>query len=603
MKGGTWGMYNKIVLPVRNFFQKVSYQHKLFLIMCITVLFISIFNYGYLYSVIKNRLYASAYDNLAVSTDQLANNITAKLEYFSGLSNTIYSDYQVMQLLTNEYVDPGQYVDFYQFIGKYIQRFMAADPYILSITFYIDSNKIPPDMKYIKPIEQLEGSALFDDVNEARGGIVYGPASRWEETTVGESSSGTGSGMSYSFKLVRLLNYYTYGSNYGILSIDIDTRDLRRMFENELNNKDIFIVDAEGAIIVSGNSSHTSRKLVDVVDMEMTGLKDRSYTTIFFNGEQKLTTCRQLKNGWRVVALTSYTDVVRNINQSLLRMFVVSLVILGLSFFAFYVISYFFTRKVKYLIRLIKNVESGDFDIKVINAGDDELGKVISAFSRMAKKVNHLMKEVYEKEIIGKSTELELLQAQINPHFLYNTLSSMAALARRYHDERLTGMVISLSDFYRISLNKGRKIITVREEIDLTRSYLRIMMYRFEGLIHSEIHCEPQVMNYVTPKFILQPFVENSINHGISGDEGIRIFILAEEKEDKLIFTITDDGCGMTPDVIEKCLNGPSSGRGYGIRNVQQRIAMLYGDSYGIDIDSSPGKGAKVTIYLPLIRQ
>lgn len=581
-------------------FSKISFQYKLFFLMCITVLVIFAFYYGYFYSFIKNHFYKSAYDNLAASTDQLASNISGKLDYLAGLSNTIYSDYQVMQVLTREYNDPIQTVDLYQYIDKYMQRTLTADPYICAMTFYAVNEEIPADMKYIKHFSNLTDTVQVDRIVKANGAIVYGPV---HEREVEASQNASDTNKNYAFSLMRLLNYFTYGANYGVLSIEVDVRELRTMFDKEQKNKDIYIVDTEGTVIACRKPSHTTRPLSSLVNIDVGTLDKGDFISVYQEERQKLAAYRQLKNGWFVIALVPYDEMVRDANRSLLGMLTVSTLLLLFSFLGIYGISRFFSHKITYLLHLIKKAESGQFDIQVSDMGDDELGKVIAAFGNMAGKVDYLMKEVYEKEIVRKSTELELLQAQINPHFLYNTLASIASLARNSHDERLIGMVVSLSDLYRISLNKGKKTITVAEEIELTRNYTRIMMYRFDSLVRVGFRYDDRVAGYLTPKLILQPFVENSISHGISGENGIDIRISAEVAGNKLIFVVEDNGCGMDTEVVGRCMSGTVVSRGYGIRNVQQRIAMTYGENFGVNIESTPEKGTKVTIYLPAIEQ
>lgn len=581
-------------------FKKISFQRKLFLILSITMVLLFIFNYGYFYSMFKDSLYRSARDDLAASIEQLTSNINAKLEYFVGLSNTIYSDYQIMQILTQKYVDPVQYVDLYQYLNKYVQRTLAADPYICSISFYTSNESISPDMQYIKPLQQFDDDGLLNKILKANGAVVYGPVKARSSTNQNSITNEYGN---YSISIMRLMNYFTYGSDYGISSIEVDVRDFERMFDKELKSKNIYIVDSNGIIIASKPSSFISKPLSDVVNVARETLKDSDFMDIYQDEKQMLVFTRHLNNGWMVIESISYDNIIQDINHSLLKIFMISFVMLALAFFAIYAISSFFSRKINYLHYLIKEVELGHFNIEIANMGEDELGEVISAFGEMTNKINYLMKEVYEKELIKKSAELELLQAQITPHFLYNTLASIISLARRYRDERLIGMLTSLSSFYRISLNKGKKIVSVEEEMELTRNYAQIMMYRFEGLVRINFNYDSKISNYMTPKFILQPFVENSISHGISGDNGIDVYVSADIVDGKLMFIVEDNGSGMSQEPLAQCLKGPTKTGGYGIWNVQQRIMMLYGDNYGVHIKSTPGEGTKVTILLPIIEQ
>jgi len=229
----------------------------------------------------------------------------------------------------------------------------------------------------------------------------------------------------------------------------------------------------------------------------------------------------------------------------------------------------------------------------------DEIGIVILSFKRLMERVQYLMEEVYEKEIKAQSIELELLHSQIKPHFLYNTLSSISSLARKYHDRQLLEMISSLSDLYRISLNRGKNFITIEMEIQITRCYVYIMENRFKDLIHISMDIGQDTLDGIIPKVLFQPFVENAINHAMKPDQILNINISSKREGDNLILIVKDDGIGMDEEKLESIFHDMEGRTGFGIRNVHQRIKITYGEEYGVKMESTAGAGTKVIIRVP----
>ena len=233
--------------------------------------------------------------------------------------------------------------------------------------------------------------------------------------------------------------------------------------------------------------------------------------------------------------------------------------------------------------------------------GKDEIGELAKAFSKMSVKVDFLIKENYKKEILRKNAELNMLQEQINPHFLYNALSSVSVLAIRNGNKEIWHMVQNLAEFYRISLNKGKNILTVGEEINLLKSYLSIQEIRFGEKLKVFMNIPGEFMRYETIKLILQPVVENAIHHGMRDDGSVlEISIWLEGQGDFMEFTVEDNGTGIAEEKIQE-LNCQieHAVEGYGLKNVAARIQMQYGKEYGVKIYSEKGKWTRVIIKLP----
>ena len=219
----------------------------------------------------------------------------------------------------------------------------------------------------------------------------------------------------------------------------------------------------------------------------------------------------------------------------------------------------------------------------------------------MLTRTRALMDQILQEQEKKRLYELNALQAQINPHFLYNTLDSIIWMEERGRSREAITMVSALAKLFRISISKGRSVITVREELEHVRNYLIIQKMRFKDKFTYEITAQEEALGERTVKLIVQPLVENAINHAIdeTQPEALNIHIDAGVTREELIFTVADDGIGMPPEVLESLLTAPAGKSGIGVKNVHERIQLTYGDRYGLTVHSVEDEGTTVTIRLP----
>ena len=212
-----------------------------------------------------------------------------------------------------------------------------------------------------------------------------------------------------------------------------------------------------------------------------------------------------------------------------------------------------------------------------------------------------LIKEVYVSKIVQKELEMKALQAQINPHFLYNTLSLINWKALTAGEEDISKMTLAMSTFYRTALNKGKNTLSVEDELKNTKAYLEIQSMIHDNDFDYEIIVEPEILGYESLNLILQPFVENAIAHGIErktdGGRG-RITIRGWSKDDCVWFSVEDNGEGMSRQTASQILTMDS--KGYGVRNINERIQLFYGEEYKVEVESELGKGTKMILHFPI---
>ncbi len=262
---------------------------------------------------------------------------------------------------------------------------------------------------------------------------------------------------------------------------------------------------------------------------------------------------------------------------------------------------------IRRLSEATKQAGSGDFAVRAQEDSDDELAVLNASFNRMVEKIGQLVEDIKTEQSNLRQSELRVLQAQINPHFLYNTLDSIIWLAEAGEKEKVVQIVSSLSDFFRTTLSKGRDYITLKEEEMHIRSYLQIQRLRYRDILEYDIRIPQELGQYLILKLTLQPLVENALYHGIKNKRGVgHIWVDGRREGDRIVFCVRDDGIGMGPEELER-VQGLIGGvqeeggdtSGFGLFNVDQRLRLNYGAAYGIRIHSRHGEGTQVEVTIP----
>lgn len=305
------------------------------------------------------------------------------------------------------------------------------------------------------------------------------------------------------------------------------------------------------------------------------------------------------KQSWQLVAHVPLSIIQEDsMKVRLFVIFICLICFIVLSFAGVFISRYFSIRITKF-VSVLNAFREGDLHKRISYRGKDEFSQIATALNNMGENVEALIKEVYLTQLQKKEAELEMLQSQINPHFLYNTLSSINRLAKFGENEKLQQMVLGLAKFYRLALNNGKLMIPVHNELEQAQAYVDIQKIKYGDRISVMFDIDPSVWPYSTVKLILQPFIENVLEHAWCGDR-IFIRIVAKKDEDDLLFRIIDDGVGMTSQRIHDIFDGRDHvNTGYGIRNVDQRIKLHYGAEYGVTIVSGLGIGTSVSIRIP----
>ena len=403
----------------------------------------------------------------------------------------------------------------------------------------------------------------------------------------------------------------THGTSteQGILLLDIRYSSLQQILDNiTLGNQGyLYMISSNGDLIY-----HPRMQMIETGQMSentvmATDYRDGSFRERY-EGEWREVSVKSVGyTGWKLLSVTPEKGLpLNNLKIQLFGVFVIGAFLLVLILTNNFISSRI-TTPIQKLEKSVNAIESGDLDTEVYQGGSYEIRHLGRSIGEMAKRIKTLMEDIVAEHESKRKSEFDILQSQINPHFLYNTLDIIVWMIENEQKQDAVRIVTALARFFRISLSKGKSIITVRDELEHVRNYLMIQQTRFKNKFVYTIDAEDDVMELVSLKLMLQPLVENAIYHGMEfmdGDGEICVKVYREDAE--LWFRISDNGLGMTEEQTRSLLDeqnhiSSKRGSGIGVKNVNERIRLYFGESYGLAIWSEPDEGTVITIHLPAL--
>ncbi len=375
------------------------------------------------------------------------------------------------------------------------------------------------------------------------------------------------------------------------LCVTLDYEKIFQPFQN--------IISGEAGGMIVDDSGKVLYRLENMKGGELSGLSDSAEVLEHIREKFAYVSSRSSESGWTFYLYKPQSVISASVSQLLLSEIPLIalcagiILLLGLSF------SRLFTRRIEQLTENMDQVNHGSREVTVYSDSEDEIGLLIRSFRRMMNQIDRLIHEVYENKIALKEFELKALTAQINPHFLYNSLSIINWMAIRSHQKEISKVTLALSTFYRTALSKGEDMVTVESCIKNIEAYLQIQLVMHDNDFQVDWEIDPSVKNEKVPKLIIQPVVENALEHGLDmkeeGEKVLRLFFV-QEAEDVLL-AVEDNGLGMEQKEAETLVTYQAEG--YGLKNVNDRIRLLYGEEYAIRIFSRVGEGTRVEMRIP----
>ena len=367
----------------------------------------------------------------------------------------------------------------------------------------------------------------------------------------------------------------------------------------------IYLMDSNGDIIWHPKFELIASGRVKENNLVAAGYDDGSREEIFNGTRQTVVTKTVGYTGWKLVGVIKGTGISLNMLKTRLFIVFVILLIIFIVILINSYISFRVTNPIRELEKSVKELEEGNLDADIYMGGSYEVQHLGKSVQDMKFRIKGLMQDIVNEHEEKRKSEFDSLQAQINPHFLYNTLDIIVWQIENEKQSEAVHTVTALARFFRLSLGKGKNIVTVKDEIDHVKNYLMIQHMRFKNKFDYEFDIAEDVLELPSLKLMLQPLVENAIYHGMEFMDGDgMIMVKAWREEDELYLSVADNGLGMTEDKVGMILTGKSTsgngrGSGIGVKNVNERIKLYFGEAYGLTIDSEPDEGTTVIIHLP----
>ena len=414
-----------------------------------------------------------------------------------------------------------------------------------------------------------------------------------------------------SFVVAKLVIDKNQGHKTGIVMLFISEKNVAKVYpEQKPNAHDLYyIVDGNGIVISCQNKNELYRNLDGVLD-----IGQKNFNRLMQNGKiiakqnnvNLLFSVRNFdKLNWKVVSVSSLDEITSENSKIQSVILIVGMLCLSFAFVVSYAISHTVTKPIHRLTRIMKGIMEGDMSIRAETV-NGELSILANGFNGLMDKIQNLLHEVTVEQNARREFEFMLIQSQIKPHFLYNSLETIISLNKlgRYDDAISTAK--SLASFYRSTLSKGNDLVKISEEVNLTANYLAIQKMRYSNYMEYMFDIDQNVMEFEIPKLTLQPLVENSIYHGLKPKEGrgalkIKGYLL----QDSIRMEVTDNGVGIPEEKINDILDDSCSKKSddFGLASVNNRIKLLYGAGYGIQIQSELGVYTKVTLTIPAMKK
>lgn len=609
MKKRRYFDWKKAILKVRKFKLQKRFLWLVVFAVILPLLFLEAVTF---YSV-KRVFQLSNYKSMQQELDSYNQLVNSKLQEYCSAGNKIATSLYTIKMLEKTSSEK-QLKDFIQIseYHKLLEQWTGELSEFIAVEV-IDKKGFISYRPYQFVEERLEDSTLFSQIMNQEQRQIWLGAYLWENNDRYSAPPvkqdlqyplicSTKVKGAYAPDYLGCVNLYVKRSLLNDLVSDV--LNYRQESSSLFKEEEIFFIDENAKIVSHINDlkigSYIENELKE--NLKHNKIGDPKSKIVYLNqGKDKRIVffSKSEMTGMQMIALVDYEKFYQNMNQIFRIMLIFSFFMLLVAGGVSWVYFFSIMNPIHHIVLGMKQVEKNDFTVVVEDDGKDELNELIQKFNKMVKKSNELIEQKIEMERRKKDAELRILEEQINPHFLYNTLDMINWIAFEKKEDKICHIVKLLSDFYRIGLNLGERIYTVEEEIRHITAYIEIQKERFQGKISYYFEVHPGVSSYRMVKLVLQPLVENAIVHGIIPKEtGGNIWIKVYKEEQEIVFIVRDDGIGISRERITK----RTDKRGYGLHNVDARIKMYFGQAYGVSLENvGNGCGAVAIVRIPAV--
>ena len=396
----------------------------------------------------------------------------------------------------------------------------------------------------------------------------------------------------------------------GVLLVDMKysvIEDVLKQINDSSEGIYYYMISRDGQMIYHPRKTEMARGLFEENSLKASGYEEGTYEITTDGHKESVVVGNIAYTGWKLIGVVPESVQTARINNFRYYIFTTIMVLMMMLLEGNRLISRKISKPIRKLDESVKTYEAGGKpDIYI--GGSSEIRHLGYSVQRSYEQIETLMEEIIRQQNERRKSELDALQSQINPHFLYNTLESITWMVEAQKNEEAVIMISELAKLLRVSLSRGKTIIPVKDELQHSRSYMNIQFVRYKERFQMEFQTDKEIEDYCIVKLVIQPILENAIYYGVGNmdedDEG-KITVRGEKKEDDIYITIEDNGMGMRKEVLENILKDnnkvPKHGSGVGVINVHSRIQLMFGEQYGLEIYSEPDEGTRVVIHIPAI--
>ncbi|WP_372632238.1 sensor histidine kinase [Cohnella sp.] len=555
-----------------------------------------------------NAVYSNAIvDKTAKS---FADNSGLIISRLNGMLGNVESSANMLSLNLNRAIsaNPASSAEFdlarYTAITTQISLALLVFPDVDSAVFIDTSRRVYGSHPKLEEKRAPASDAIYAEVDATNGINLWLPMQRRDYWVTDEQTPVLTAGK-------KIIDIKT-GRTLGVLLLNLKESRLSAVLRtmNAEPSARYLIVDEGGSVV---SASRDDALLRPVEDAELASwIKEHDDATSIrpIQREQMLLTIRSFPMlGWKLASVTPLSALTTDLTQIKLTLAIVAGLCLLLATIGVTYLSQWIARPIIRLAKSMKGFQEGDLDERLVIDSKDELGLFATGFNEMIRRMKGLLANIKVEQKQKREYELALIQSQIKPHFLYNTLDVIYALSEMGRIKDVQRTTKALADFYRLTLNQGREMITIEQEVRLVQDYLAIQHIRYSDVFTYSIDVDPGIMPHPILKLTLQPLIENAIYHGLKlKREPGRLLIRGYRSRGLIVLEVTDDGVGIPGEKLPALLRPPADPSeekegSFGLRNVNERIRLSFGEQYGLAIASEPGRGTTVTVTLPSVEK
>lgn len=557
---------------------------------------------SFIYEKIYDDITSKKVSELSVQTlYTIKSNINSMIQNISNNSRIIISNKYIQSILKNS--NDGNGINAYIDMNSYLSSIIDSMSNVASIYIYDNfGNKYYIDKQSRKSFksDRIEDANWYKTIIDKKGYYIL-------RLNAGEKADSNINENYVSF--IRVINDLESQKAIGTLIINIDESYFVNCYKDIVskNGTNILLMDENNESIVNLKEVSDFNQISELVIKKLVKSSDqKEYNSIIekVKGQNYIFSLLKIEDyNWTIVSKIPFKELSKESNTFYFMTFIVTIMNGILMFIGAISISRLITNPIKKLLRSMKGIENGEFNKVNIEVGNDEIGKLRDGYNIMVLEIEKLINRIIDEEKVKRKAELSVLQAQVKPHFLYNTLDAMGYLALSGKCDEVYEALEALGGYYRTSLSKGREIITLGEEIDIVKNYFLLQRLRYGDIFTDTYEVDENVLHLKILKLVLQPIAENALYHGIKpkGEKGnIKLTVVLIDNLMKI--SIEDDGVGMTEEELDRVVSDKieNNNLSFGLRGTIERLRIFYGISQVYEIESRKRYGTKVTIKIPI---